>query len=265
MEKQMRADRDKRAAILNAEGVRQSQILTAEGQKQSAILTAEGDKQSLVLRAEAEKQAQILRADGEAKAIGAVFEAIHRGNPDQKLLAYQYLQMMPEIAKGDSNKVWIVPSEFGKALEGLGDAVGRFGSGFAPGAIPIDDHAAEEVEAAAQEAAAEGEAAAAAAQEEVRRALQAAEVASDPSTPLPPARINTGEPGSSEDSVTTGEFGRVSGASAASEDDASTGTGPAIGRDLTQDDGAGSRERGSDDEPPSTPPSPPAPPAPPAG
>jgi regulator of protease activity HflC (stomatin/prohibitin superfamily) len=128
MEKQMRADRDKRAAILNAEGVRQSQILTAEGQKQAAILTAEGQKQAIVLSAEAEKQAQILRADGEAKAIHAVFDAIHRGNPDQKLLSYQYLQMLPEIARGDANKVWIVPSEIGAALEGLGSAVGRLGT-----------------------------------------------------------------------------------------------------------------------------------------
>nr|WP_083460401.1 SPFH domain-containing protein [Jiangella muralis] len=249
MEKQMRADRDKRAAILNAEGVRQSQILTAEGQKQSAILTAEGDKQSLVLRAEAEKAAQILRADGEAKAIGAVFDAIHRGNPDQKLLAYQYLQMMPEIAKGDSNKVWIVPSEFGKALEGLGDAVGRFGSGFAPGAIPPDDHAAEAVEAAAQEAAAEGEAAAAAAAEEVRRALEAAEVASNPSKPMP----------SEADVSNHGDDDQVSGDGASGDEhgpagNGAAGTGPALGRDLTEDPG---------DEPPSTPP--PAPPAPPAG
>src|ERR687892_746954 len=117
MEKQMRADRDKRATILTAEGLQQSQILTAEGQKQATVLSAE-----------AEKQAQILRADGEAKAIHAVFEAIHRGNPDQKLLSYQYLQMLPEIARGDANKLWIVPSEIGAALEGLGAAVGKFGS-----------------------------------------------------------------------------------------------------------------------------------------
>jgi regulator of protease activity HflC (stomatin/prohibitin superfamily) len=184
MEKQMRADRDKRAAILNAEGVRQSQILTAEGQKQSAILTAEGDKQSQILRAEADKQAQILRADGEAKAIGAVFSAIHRGNPDQKLLAYQYLQMMPEIAKGDANKVWIVPSEIGRALEGLGAAVGKFGQG-QPGGKGVPDgdspvQVAKEVEQAAQAAVAESESAVTAAQDEVRQALQAAEEASAP-------------------------------------------------------------------------------------
>ncbi|PZF85932.1 SPFH domain-containing protein [Jiangella anatolica] len=244
MEKQMRADRDKRAAILNAEGVRQSQILTAEGQKQSAILTAEGDKQSTVLRAEADKQAQILRADGEAKAIGAVFDAIHRGNPDHKLLAYQYLQMMPEIAKGDSNKVWIVPSEFSKALEGLGQAVGRFGAGLAPGAIPSDDSAAEEIEAAAAEATAESEAAAAAAAEEVRRALAAAEVASDPSRSMP-SEVDTGEPGPAEDEAARDAM-----------DEAATGDLPAIGRDLTAEPDSGDGRRSGP---------PPAPPAPPAG
>ncbi|HEX6922009.1 MAG TPA: SPFH domain-containing protein [Actinomycetes bacterium] len=118
MEKQMRAERDKRAAILTAEGFKASQILTAEGEKQSAILKAEGDAQS-----------RILRADGEAKAIQKVFEAIHAGNPDQKLLAYQYLQVLPQIAQGDSNKVWIVPSELGEALKGIGGMLG----GAAPG------------------------------------------------------------------------------------------------------------------------------------
>jgi regulator of protease activity HflC (stomatin/prohibitin superfamily) len=113
MEKQMRADRDKRAAILTAEGVKQSQILTAEGQKQSAILTAEG-----------RRQAQILEAEGQAQAIATVFDAIHNGNPDPKLLAYQYLTMLPQIAQGDSNKVWVIPSEFTGAMEQLKDAFG---------------------------------------------------------------------------------------------------------------------------------------------
>jgi hypothetical protein len=123
MEKQMRADRDKRAAILTAEGERQSAILTAEGQKQSAILTAEGDRESSILRAQADREAAILRAQGEGQAIQTVFQAIHDGRPDQSLLAYQYLQMMPKIAEGDANKVWIVPSEIGKALEGLGSTM----------------------------------------------------------------------------------------------------------------------------------------------
>ncbi|ANH39780.1 Modulator of FtsH protease HflK [Nocardioides dokdonensis FR1436] len=123
MEKQMRADRDKRATILTAEGERQSAILTAEGRKQSAILTAEGDRESAILRAQADRESQILRAQGEGQAIQTVFQAIHDGRPDQSLLAYQYLQMMPKIAEGDANKVWIVPSEIGKALEGLGSTM----------------------------------------------------------------------------------------------------------------------------------------------
>jgi regulator of protease activity HflC (stomatin/prohibitin superfamily) len=100
MEKQMRADRDKRAAILQAEGERQSAILQAEGQKQSAILQAEG-----------EKQAAVLRAEGQSKAIETVFAAIHEGKPDAELLAYQYLQTLPQIAQGEANKIWIIPSE----------------------------------------------------------------------------------------------------------------------------------------------------------
>jgi regulator of protease activity HflC (stomatin/prohibitin superfamily) len=124
MEKQMRADRDKRAAILTAEGFKQSQILTAEGEKQSAILKAEGQAQAAVTQATADAKAQALRAEGQAQAIGTVFKAIHDGKPDAELLAYQYLQMLPQIAKGDANKLWIVPSEMGKALEGLGSIVG---------------------------------------------------------------------------------------------------------------------------------------------
>ena len=130
MEKQMRADRDKRAIILTAEGARQSAITTAEGQKAAAILSAEGKKQAAILEAEAERQSRILRAEGEraalflqaqgqAKSIETVFQAIHDGKPDQGLLAYQYLQTLPKIAQGDANKMWIVPSEFSKALEGL--------------------------------------------------------------------------------------------------------------------------------------------------
>src|SRR3954464_5227736 len=117
MEQQMRADRDKRAAILTAEGQRQSAILTAEGGKQSAILSAEGARESQILRAQGERESAILRAQGEGQAIQTVFQAIHDGQPDQSLLAYQYLQMMPRIAEGDANKVWIIPSEIGRALE----------------------------------------------------------------------------------------------------------------------------------------------------
>ena len=120
MEKQMRADRDKRAAILSAEGSKQSAILTAEGERQAAVLRARGESEAAVLRAEADAKAQAARAKGQAEAISTVFRAIHEGNPDQPLLAYQYMQMLPQIAQGDANKVWIVPSEIGKALEGLG-------------------------------------------------------------------------------------------------------------------------------------------------
>jgi regulator of protease activity HflC (stomatin/prohibitin superfamily) len=120
MEKQMRADRDKRAAILTAEGLKASQILTAEGEKQGAILRAEGNAQAAVTQARADAEAQALRAQGQSKAIETVFEAIHEGRPDAELLAYQYLQVLPQIARGDANKLWIVPSEMGKALEALG-------------------------------------------------------------------------------------------------------------------------------------------------
>jgi regulator of protease activity HflC (stomatin/prohibitin superfamily) len=111
MEKQMRAERDRRALILTAEGTKQSAILTAEGQRQAAILKAEGDA-----------KAAVLRAQGEAEAILTVFDAIHKGDPDPKLLAYQYLQTLPEIAQGEANKLWIVPSELTEALKGIGKA-----------------------------------------------------------------------------------------------------------------------------------------------
>jgi regulator of protease activity HflC (stomatin/prohibitin superfamily) len=130
MEKQMRADRDKRAMILSAEGQREAaiktaegqkaaQILAAEGQKTAAILSAEADRQSRILRAEGERAARYLQAQGQAKAIETTFNAIHAAKPDPALLAYQYLQTLPQIAQGDANKMWIVPSEFSKALEGL--------------------------------------------------------------------------------------------------------------------------------------------------
>ncbi|GAB2509104.1 hypothetical protein GCM10027064_03240 [Microbacterium petrolearium] len=118
MEKQMRAERDRRAAILTAEGHKQSQILVAEGSRQSEILKAEGDK-----------QAQVLRAQGESEAIQTVFSAIHAGAPDDKLLAYQYLQMLPKIAEGEASKLWIIPSELTEALKGIA-------GGFAGGAVP---------------------------------------------------------------------------------------------------------------------------------
>jgi len=112
MEKQMRAERDKRAAIL-----------TAEGEKQSAILTAEGEKTAAVLRAEGDAQAAVLRAQGESEAIVKVVEAIHQAKPDSHVLAYQYLQTLPQIAQGSANKVWVLPSELTGQMAHLADAL----------------------------------------------------------------------------------------------------------------------------------------------
>src|ERR687894_2138830 len=151
MEKQMRAERDKRAAILNAEGQKQAQILTAEGEKQSAVLRADGDR-----------QARILTAEGQAKAIRTVFNAIHEANPSQKVLAYQYLQALPQIANGTANKVWILPTELTRAFEGIGGALG--GLSQMVGDVPAPE-AADHASQVEREAAEAARAAAAAAQE----------------------------------------------------------------------------------------------------
>lgn len=124
MEKGARAEREKRAQVLLAEGQRQSQILSASGDRESSILRAQGERESAVLRAQADRQAAMLRAEGEAQAISTVFNAIHAAEPDQALLSYQYLQMLPKLASGDSNKVWIIPSELNDALKGLGGQLG---------------------------------------------------------------------------------------------------------------------------------------------
>lgn len=113
MEQQLRAERDKRAAILQSEGVRQSQILRAEGEKQSAILRAEG-----------EASAAVTVATGQAEAIQTVFSAIHEGQPTSDLLSYQYLQMLPELAKGESSKIWIIPTELTAALNSITEGFG---------------------------------------------------------------------------------------------------------------------------------------------
>ena len=127
MEQQMRAERDRRAAILTAEGVKQSQILTAEGDKQGAILRAEGSA-----------QAAILTAEGEARAILQVFDAVHRGDADPKLLAYQYLQILPKLAASPANKVWIIPSELTGALSQLAQGfAGSFTGQPDGGAAPV--------------------------------------------------------------------------------------------------------------------------------
>ncbi|GAA2865054.1 paraslipin [Actinoplanes cyaneus] len=180
MEKQMRAERERRATILNAEGHKAAQILTAEGEKQAAVLRADGDRQS-----------RILQAEGQAKAIRTVFDAIHNANPSQKVLAYQYLQALPQIANGSANKVWIVPTELTKALEGLGGALGGLAS--MVGDVPKSgvDAGAVEREAVAAAAAASAEA------QRVNAEVKAAEaqVSADPDAtaaleapqPVPPS------------------------------------------------------------------------------
>ena len=131
MEKQMRAEREKRAAILTAEGVRQARILTAEGEKQSAILTAEGAKRSAILRAE-----------GQAEAIAAVFQAVHDNDPDPKLLAYQYLQTLPQLAQGQGNTFWVIPSEVTSALRSVASAFGSGDAAPAASAAPAQPRSA---------------------------------------------------------------------------------------------------------------------------
>ncbi|MDY6810903.1 MAG: SPFH domain-containing protein [Actinomycetota bacterium] len=138
MEKQMKADREKRATILSAEGQResaiktaegnkQSQILAAEGAKQAAILGAEADRQSTILRAQGDRAASYLKAQGEAKAIEKTFAAVKSAKPTPELLAYQYLQQLPEMAKGEGSKVWVVPTDFGSALQGFAKSFGAQG------------------------------------------------------------------------------------------------------------------------------------------
>src|ERR1700741_2609750 len=160
MKKQMRADREKRAIILTAEGSReasikqaegqkQAQILSAEGAKQAAILAAEADRQSRMLRAQGERAAAYLQAQGQAKAIEKTFAAIKAGRPTPEMLAYQYLQTLPLMARGDANKVWVVPSDFSAALQGFSRLLGAPGEDgvfrFQPS--PVDDapkHAADD-------------------------------------------------------------------------------------------------------------------------
>ncbi|PZG43454.1 hypothetical protein C1I98_18415 [Spongiactinospora gelatinilytica] len=158
MEKQMRAERDKRAAILNAEGQRQSQILTAEGEKQSNILRAEG-----------ERTAAILKAEGQSQAIDQVFQAVHRNDPDPKLLAYQYLQVLPQLAQGENNTFWVIPSEVTSALQGVSKAFTQ--------ALPPSEATRESATSGASEAAS------AAAAEAARAARAAEEAVADATAP----------------------------------------------------------------------------------
>ncbi|GIF72372.1 SPFH domain-containing protein [Asanoa siamensis] len=181
MEKQMRAERDRRAAILNAEGHKQAQILTAEGEKQAAVLRADGDRQS-----------RILQAEGQAKAIRTVFDAIHTANPSQKVLAYQYLQALPQIANGSANKVWIVPTELTKALEGMGGALGGLANMVGDQPTQAVDSGA--VEREADEAAKAAAEAAAEVNHEVRAAEEQVSSSSGPGLPRETPGITAGEP-----------------------------------------------------------------------
>lgn len=193
MEKGARAERDKRAQILLAEGQRQSQILSASGDRESAVLRAQGDREAQVLRAQADRQAQMLRAEGEAQAITTVFSAIHAGQPDQSLLAYQYMQMLPQIARGDANKVWVVPSELNKALEGLGSAVGQIGSAIPqtvtdPGQFQAPEKVDVFAELEKQKKDAESES-----EKSVEQAIEAAKEAERPAPPKP-VRLHEDQP-----------------------------------------------------------------------
>ena len=136
MEKQMRADREKRATILTAEGNREAAITTAQGAKQAAILDAEGNKQAAILAAEADRQSRMLRAQGEraarylvaegqAAAIARVNAAVKASKPTPEMLAYQYVQNLPEMAKGDAATMWMIPSQFGDSLENFAKAVAK--------------------------------------------------------------------------------------------------------------------------------------------
>ena len=129
MEKQMKADREKRAMILTAEGTRQaaitqaegekqSQILAAEGAKQAAILAAEADRQSRMLRAQGERAAAYLQAQGQAKAIEKTFAAIKAGRPTPEMLAYQYLQTLPEMARATPTRCGWCPATSARRCRG---------------------------------------------------------------------------------------------------------------------------------------------------
>lgn len=160
MEMQMKADREKRAMILTAEGRRESDIKTAEGQKQARILAAEGEKHANILAAEAERQATILRAEGiraaklleaqgQAKAVQKINAAIRASQVTPEVLAYQYLEKLPELAKGDANKTWMIPMQFGDSLEQFAKALANKGDDgvFRYEPAPVDD----EVKQAADE------------------------------------------------------------------------------------------------------------------
>ncbi len=135
MEKQMRAERSKRAVILTAEGDKQSQILTAEGERQAVILRAEAQQKSQILEAEGDRQAAILRAEGESAAITTVYKAIHDGNPTPDLLAIKYLEALPQLAQGPASKLFLIPSD---AISQLG-GIAALGAAFKTGGDAASD------------------------------------------------------------------------------------------------------------------------------
>ena len=177
MEKQMRAERDKRAAILTAEGQRQSQILTAEGDKQGAILRAEGDRTAAILKAEAE-----------AVAIDEVFTAVHRNDPDPKLLAYQYLQVLPQLAQGEGNTFFVIPSELTAALQGVSRAFSE--------TLPRSE--------ATSRAPASRDTSEQAAQDAARAAEAAADAVAEARQPLDPAKLGSADGGLTAPRTTNG-------------------------------------------------------------
>ena len=120
MEKQMRAERDRRATILSAEGEKQAAVLVAEGEARARVLQAEAQQRAAVLEAEGERQAKVLRAGGDAEAIRRVFGAVRESEPTPEVLTYMYLQALPEIADGQATTL-IVPTD---ALPTAGAAAG---------------------------------------------------------------------------------------------------------------------------------------------
>ncbi len=123
MEKQLRAERERRAVILTAEGAKQSAILNAEGAKASAVLSAQADAEAAVLRAEGEAKARVIAADAEAAAVARIYEGLREANPQPNELAHRYLQALPEVAQGDANKVWVVPAELTNAIGSISEAM----------------------------------------------------------------------------------------------------------------------------------------------
>jgi regulator of protease activity HflC (stomatin/prohibitin superfamily) len=139
MEQQMRADRAKRAAVLQAEGEKQAAILRAEGLRQAAILNAEAEQKANVLRAEGEKQARALRAEGEAEALGKIFETVREtGIAPADMLGYKYLEALPAVADGDANKLLLLPTGAADAMGAVAGLGSAFAEGMAPPRAPGD-------------------------------------------------------------------------------------------------------------------------------